>query len=197
MERTQAATGTVVVQNLKTGQILALANRPTFNPNLAAQPAAKLQNHAVSDVYEPGSTFKSGYVFGRPQTKSDPSRRTLRLPERTDRYQRHAHSRQQALPRVYRGRSAGAIQRRGSHQARAAAGGRTILQIHSRLRFRVTTPAWNAGRDPRPDQAREPVAPKIDRVNLAIGQEIGVTPLQLVSMVSTIANDGVWTAPSP
>ena len=56
---TQAIAGTVIVENPHTGEILALANRPTFNPNLRKQitPAA-LTNRAVSDVYEPGSTFK-------------------------------------------------------------------------------------------------------------------------------------------
>ena len=51
--------GTVVVQNPRTGEILALANRPTFNPNVFKQvPCEALKNRAVSDVYEPGSVFK-------------------------------------------------------------------------------------------------------------------------------------------
>jgi cell division protein FtsI (penicillin-binding protein 3) len=59
MERTHAEYGTVVVQDPHTGQILALAVRPTFNPN-DFRHANKdlLRDHAVSDVYEPGSTFK-------------------------------------------------------------------------------------------------------------------------------------------
>ncbi len=59
MERTQAANGTVVVQDVHTGQILALAIRPTFNPNQFRHTTPELlRNHAVSDVYEPGSVFK-------------------------------------------------------------------------------------------------------------------------------------------
>ena len=56
---TQAIAGTVIVENPHTGEILALANRPTFNPNQRKQitPGA-LTNRAVSYVYEPGSTFK-------------------------------------------------------------------------------------------------------------------------------------------
>jgi cell division protein FtsI (penicillin-binding protein 3) len=59
MERTHAEYGTIVVQDPHTGQILALAVRPTYNPN-DFRHAAKdlLRDHAVSDVYEPGSTFK-------------------------------------------------------------------------------------------------------------------------------------------
>jgi cell division protein FtsI (penicillin-binding protein 3) len=59
MQRTQAENGTVVVQDVHTGQILALAIRPTFNPNSFRRTTPELlRNHAVSDVYEPGSTFK-------------------------------------------------------------------------------------------------------------------------------------------
>ena len=49
----------MVVQDPHTGQILALAIRPTFNPNDFRHATTDLlRNHAVSDVYEPGSTFK-------------------------------------------------------------------------------------------------------------------------------------------
>ena len=59
MEQTHADNGTVVVQDVHTGQILALAIRPTFNPNQFRHTTpALLKNHAVSDVYEPGSIFK-------------------------------------------------------------------------------------------------------------------------------------------
>ena len=59
MQQTQAVSGTVIVENPRTGEILALANQPTFNPNLSREiTPASLKNHAVSDVFEPGSTFK-------------------------------------------------------------------------------------------------------------------------------------------
>ena len=59
MEQTQADAGTVIVQNPHTGEILALANRPTFNPNLRKEITTEaLKDRAVSDIYEPGSAFK-------------------------------------------------------------------------------------------------------------------------------------------
>src|SRR4051812_5121561 len=59
MAETGAEAGTVVVQNPYTGEILALASRPTFNPNaFRTSTAQALKNRAVSDIYEPGSTFK-------------------------------------------------------------------------------------------------------------------------------------------
>ena len=59
IDETHAEAGTVIVQNPHTGEVLALANWPTFNPNIfnKVNPQA-LKNRSVSDVYEPGSTFK-------------------------------------------------------------------------------------------------------------------------------------------
>src|SRR5882762_7679183 len=57
--RTRAVAGTVVVMNPSTGEILALANWPKFNPNAASDaPAEARMNRGVSALYEPGSTFK-------------------------------------------------------------------------------------------------------------------------------------------
>lgn len=51
--------GAVVVLDPRTGELLALANEPTFNPNaFADSPTAALRNRAVQDIYEPGSVFK-------------------------------------------------------------------------------------------------------------------------------------------
>jgi cell division protein FtsI/penicillin-binding protein 2 len=59
IEKTHAVAGTVIVQNPNNGEILALANWPKFNPNSAgeAKPEARM-DRAVSAIYEPGSTFK-------------------------------------------------------------------------------------------------------------------------------------------
>src|SRR5437016_163822 len=59
MQQTKAESGTVVVENPHTGEILALANRPNFDPNNSHEVTPKkLINHAVSNAYEPGSAFK-------------------------------------------------------------------------------------------------------------------------------------------
>src|SRR5450755_592015 len=56
---THAPAGSVIVMNPNTGEILALANWPSFNPNAATNAAAESRmNRSVSAVYEPGSTFK-------------------------------------------------------------------------------------------------------------------------------------------
>jgi cell division protein FtsI/penicillin-binding protein 2 len=54
-----APAGSVIVQNPNTGAILALANWPKFNPNSAVDAASEMRmNRAISAIYEPGSTFK-------------------------------------------------------------------------------------------------------------------------------------------
>lgn len=57
--QTRAKSGTLIVLNVKTGEILAMANAPTFDPNnpSAAKPAA-LGNNAITNAYEPGSVEK-------------------------------------------------------------------------------------------------------------------------------------------
>ncbi len=59
MAETQALSGVVIVLEPFTGEVLALANRPTFNPNrFSASPSSHWRNRAVADAYEPGSMFK-------------------------------------------------------------------------------------------------------------------------------------------
>jgi cell division protein FtsI (penicillin-binding protein 3) len=59
IEKTHALAGSVIVMNPNSGEILAMANWPRFNPNAASEaPAESRMNRAVSALYEPGSTFK-------------------------------------------------------------------------------------------------------------------------------------------
>ncbi len=55
----KAKAGSVVVVDTKTGEILALANWPTYNPNNRERlTGAQLRNRAITDTYEPGSVMK-------------------------------------------------------------------------------------------------------------------------------------------
>ncbi len=59
MEETRAQYGTVVVQDPHTGELLAVANAPTFDPNDAGKYSDQVRmDRAVTAAYEPGSTFK-------------------------------------------------------------------------------------------------------------------------------------------
>ena len=59
VEQHNAKTGSIVVLDARSGEVLALANWPSYNPNNRAKPNLQvLRNHAVTDLFEPGSTLK-------------------------------------------------------------------------------------------------------------------------------------------
>jgi cell division protein FtsI (penicillin-binding protein 3) len=60
VEKHRAKAGAAVVLDAKTGEILALANLPTYNPNQRSHlTGAQLRNRVLTDTYEPGSTMKA------------------------------------------------------------------------------------------------------------------------------------------
>jgi cell division protein FtsI (penicillin-binding protein 3) len=197
MERTHADNGTVVVQDVHTGQILALAIRPTFNPNQFRRTTpALLKNHAVSDVYEPGSTFKL-------VTYSAALDMHVTTPDDMIDCQGGAIT--------FNGRTI--------HDDKADHYG--VIPVHKALEVSSDVAAVKLALKMGPDnfykyirdmgfgsrsgmelpgETRGLLRPvnkwgSTSIGSIAIGQEVGVTPLQLVSMVSTIANGGVYLPP--
>lgn len=60
VKKNQASSGSVVVLDIKTGEILAMVNQPSFNPNNRhGATIESLRNRAVTDIFEPGSTIKA------------------------------------------------------------------------------------------------------------------------------------------
>ena len=197
MERTQAANGTVVVQDVHTGQILALAIRPTFNPNDIHHTTQELlRDHAVSDVYEPGSVFKLvTYSAALEQHVTTPDdiidcqggQITLAGRVIHDNQGEHfgripVHQALEVSSDVAAVKLALKVgQERFNQYVRAFGfGSRTGAELPGETRGLLRpTNKWNGS----------------SIGSIAIGQEVGVTPLQLVSMVSTIANGGVYLPP--
>lgn len=58
VELNKAKAGGIVVIDAKTGEVLALANQPTYNPNTPTNLAGRARNRAIVDTFEPGSTLK-------------------------------------------------------------------------------------------------------------------------------------------
>lgn len=195
MQQTHAESGTVVVQNPKTGDILALANRPTFNPNLAREiTPQKLKDHAVSDVYEPGSTFKLVTIAAALEEK-------LTRPEEV--FDCQMGSIVINGMRIRDSKPHGLLSVAGILAESSDVGAIKIALRLGEERFYKYIRAFGFGQQTGievPGETRGLTKPlnrwsKVSIGAISMGQEIGVTPLQLVAMVSTIANDGVWTAP--
>jgi cell division protein FtsI (penicillin-binding protein 3) len=198
MEKMKALHGTVVVQDPHTGQILALAIAPRFNPNdQRHMDASVLQNLAVSDVYEPGSTFKLVTYSAaldaagvEPTDIVDCQGGAMTMYGRTlhdDRSDGHLGqvTVQYALERSSDVGAAKMALKVGNQKfydyMRAFGfGDRSGIELPSETRGLLRNPKkWGA----------------TSILSMAIGQEVGVTPVQLVSMVSTIANGGVYMPP--
>ena len=198
MIKMKAAHGTVVVQDPHTGQILALAISPRFNPNdQRHMDASVLQNLAVSDVYEPGSTFKlvtySAALDGagvQPTDIVDCQGGAMTMYGRTlhdDRSDGHLGqvTVQYALEKSSDVGAAKMALKLGNqkfydYMKGFGFGERSGIELPSETRGLLRNPRkWGA----------------TSILSMAIGQEVGVTPVQLVTMVSTIANGGVYMPP--
>ncbi len=59
VKRNKARSGSIVLLDVKTGEVLAMVNQPSFNPNRSKRGGkARYRNRTVTDVFEPGSTIK-------------------------------------------------------------------------------------------------------------------------------------------
>jgi len=191
MEQTKAISGTVVVENPHTGEILALANRPTFDPNAPREiTPEKLKNHAVSDVYEPGSTFKLVTISAaldenitNPDEKFDCQMGSIVVFGRRI-HDWHPFGVLSVSDVLAHSSDVGAI--------------KIALRLGDERMYKYIR-AFGFGQQTGielPGETRGLAKPlsrwsKVSIGAIAMGQEIGVSALQLAGMVSTIANDGV------
>ena len=198
MQKTQAINGTVVVQDVHSGQILALAIRPTFNPNQFRRTTpALLRDHAVSDVYEPGSTFKlvtysaaMDSKVATPDDTIDCQGGQITIFGRTI----HDDKSDRGLGVISVATALAKSSDVAAVKLALKIGPDKFYQyIHDfgfGTRSSIELPGETRGLL-RPVSRWQPSSIG----SVAIGQEVAVTPLQLVTMVSTIANGGVYLPP--
>jgi cell division protein FtsI/penicillin-binding protein 2 len=194
----RAAGGTAIVMNPHTGEILAMANQPMFNPN-AYRDVDEIarRNRAVQDLYEPGSTFKvvtasaaleehvlrpdaiidtnPGQVklAGRPAIRED-SNRNYGVLSFTD--------------VIVKSSNVGAI------RIGFRVGAERLSRFVSLYGFGHPSsqdfPAESPGIVWSPDKWSESAL-----ASVSMGYQIGVTPLQMVTAVSSVANGGELIEP--
>ena len=185
-----AAAATVVTMDSRTGEVLALANYPSFNPNKRSERGAgRTRNRALTDIFEPGSTMKPLTLVAAlesglfsPDTRIDTAPGRIRVGSKV------------LLDPVNFGEiSVADIVARSSQVGIV----KMALQLDEQSVWRTFSrfglgeypgtgfPGESAGIMPYRDKWRP-----IERVTLAYGYGLAVTPVQLARAYSAIANRG-------
>ena len=186
---------TIIVMDPKTGEILALANRPTYNlEEFSKSPVANRTNRALAYVYEPGSVFK--IVAASAALEEDLFKEEDKIfcengAYRVGNHILHDHHPHGTLS------FQGVIEQSsniGTTKIAQEMGADTFYNYARRFRFGISTGIELFGEVP--GYLKDPSRwSKTSIGALPIGQEVTVTPLQLVCAISVIANDGVYMKP--
>ena len=198
IDRYDAAGGTVIVQDPKTGDILAMGNYPTFDPNEYAKfDLENFTNPAIQAVYEPGSVFKvltmaSGLDAGKitPAT-SYYDTGSLTLNGKTIKnWDGKAHGQTTMTEVIEQSINTGAAfaEKKTGHD----------LFYNYLLKFGlddlsgITLPGELSGR-----LGNLKISTRdINFATASFGQGVSVTPLQLINAISALANKGVLMKPN-
>jgi cell division protein FtsI (penicillin-binding protein 3) len=191
-----AADGTAIVLDPKTGGILAMANAPGFDANdFSNVPAAFQRNRAVTDTYEPGSTFKVVTYAAALADKVVSPNSSFSVPPTikvADREISDAETRPAETMTV------------AEMLARSSNVGTVILaELLGRERLGRWITRFGFGRPTKIDFPGESpgIVLPVDRWsgstigNVPIGQGIAVTPIQMAAAYGALANRGVWIQP--
>jgi cell division protein FtsI (penicillin-binding protein 3) len=188
----RAHSGTAVVLDPNTGEVLAMVNQPTYNPNDRSQYVAEhYRNRAITDIFEPGSSFKPLVMAAalesggfKPTTIVDTSPGFLRINDRLITQDDSNLGKITLTTVLARSSDVGAA--------------RVALTLEPQEIWRVLAgfgigrltdsgyPGESAGRLNDPQHWRQ-----IGQATLAYGYGVSVTPLQLARAYSAIAADGV------
>jgi len=202
VEYHQAKSGTAIIMNPQTGAIIAMANYPTYNPNeywLVSEPWV-LKNRAVADVYEYGSVHKPITVAIALETESidddymcNDNTGYLDLYEATG-YEDQVGKKIYTWNKLPAGNLSLRNMLKTSNNPCLA---RVALETGHKLYY-PKLKEFGIGEFigiGLQDEATSYIKPyeewtKLDLITTAYGQSISATPLQVVSALSTIANDG-------
>jgi len=193
--KTHAMAGTVLVMNPNSGEILALANWPKFNPNAANDsPAEARMNRAVAALYEPGSTFKLitlAAAFDQGVTRPD------------EIFDCENGAVYVAGHRIRDHKPFGLLRVADILAQSSDVGAIKIALRLGAPKFYDYIRAFGFGQQTGVDMPGESKGllrrlenwSAISIGSISMGQEVGVTPLQLIGAVSAIANGGMLYKP--
>lgn len=190
-----AAAASVIMMDPLTGEILALANRPTYDPNVPGRVSpSERRNRAITDLYEPGSTFKIVIGLGaleeklvRPESLFDVSRGAIDVGGKT------IHDVHKNGVLTFR-----EVIQKSSNVGSVMVGmklGRERLYKYAKLlgvgdKSGIDLPGEVSGSLKPPERWSG-----TSHGAIPIGQEVAVTPLQILRAYSAVANGGYLVVP--
>ena len=187
----KAASGSVVMLDVQTGEILAMANQPSFNPNDRSRMSSdSLRNRAITDLVEPGSTMKPLTVLAAlesgkfvPETVIDTNPGSIRVGRKTF-YDHRNYGLIDLTTLLMKSSQVGttklALQMEPTH----------VRDMFFRMGLGQSPGTGFPGESPGslPEHRRwKPV----ERANFAFGHGLSATALQLAQAYSVLANDGM------
>ena len=188
---------TAVVMDPRTGDVLAMASRPSYNPNKFWQANDEAwRNRAISSVYEPGSTFKAMVAGTALQEGVVAPNMTFYDPGHIDVSEKRIQN--------WNGESFGNVTftdivknsiNTCFAQIGLWLGGEKLNEYAEKFGFGQATGIELPGEESGILFANPKEMVSSDVATMAIGQSIAVTPLQLVTAMSAVANDGVLLKP--
>jgi cell division protein FtsI (penicillin-binding protein 3) len=196
VQRWHAKDASAIVLDPHTGAVLAMAVAPTYDANNFPGVSKDLQrNRAITDTYEPGSTFKLVTVAGALSTGIVTPRTAFPLPYEIQVADRRIHD---AEPRGTETMSVATILSKSSN-----VGAITLARLLGKDRLMSWISRFGFGRPTGidfPGESQGIVLPADEWSgstigNVPIGQGIAVTPMQMASAYAAIANGGLWTRP--
>lgn len=201
IEKHKASGGTIIVMEPKTGAILGMASRPTFDlTKLDLRDSVDMElyrNRAITDMYEPGSIFKIVTISAaleekkvNPQTTYQCNGRVYKYGAAISTWNFAAHGRETITDLLKNSCNVGAAwvadllakDKFYEYVKKFGFGQATNVGLEGESSGKVRTPA---------DEGWTP----IDLLTNSFGQGISITPLQMITAVSAVANGGLLMRP--
>jgi len=191
INRYQAAAGSLVMLDARTGEVLAMVNQPSFNPNdRGGADTAAMRNRALTDLLEPGSTMKPLTVVAalqsgkfRPETVIDTSPGYIWMDGKT--FKDHSNYGKLDLTGILTKSSQVGITKMVMELAPYQ-----VRDVFERAGLGQSLGTGFPGESPGNLPERRRWRP-VERVTFAFGYGLSVTSLQLAEAYSVLANDGI------
>ncbi len=192
----KAKSGSAVILDTKTGEVLAMVNQPSYNPNNRSKlKSSDLRNRAVTDVFEPGSTIKPFTVAAALESGKFKADSFVNTSPGYFRIGKYVVQDIRNYGRINLSTILSKSSNIGASKLALAISAKNLTDVHSRLGFGFTTgsgfPGEVGGIINMPTEKQ-----LVERATLSYGYGLSVTPLQLVRSYAAIANNGVMPAVS-